>query len=302
MVSAEAVQLEGVHISLQPQIYDETIYAVDCRFPIPDFMDTKAIELVNRIKIGLTEMLVPHAVRNTEMWEEHTILLLENIYRSPDEFVNNNGQILARFLRAQSDIFTEEEEASILSSRLHYSQRDLTIVDWSGSLMLSPEEDYQSEIEVLKIGTYQLLRYRMLDKRIDDRLQYIRSLFNNSSSRRRDWFGLNSRQTLKHIINERLTLLLDFERVDQELLMIGDWYTAQLYRVIIDEFYLAEWKENVRTKLENMVSIVQAVQDNFTISWSYFLDIVQLVGWIVLLLGYFILFYFDTLPYLPWVK
>ena len=166
--------------------------------------------------------------------------------------------------------------------------------------MISPEEDYQSEIEVLKIGAYQLLRYRMLDKRIDDRLQFIRALFDHPKRRRRDLFGHHARQTLKQIIDERLTLLLDFERVDQDLLTIGDWYTAQLYRVIIDEFYLDEWKENVKSKLENLASIVQAVQDNFTVSWSYFLDIVQLVGWIVLLIGYFVLFYFDTLAYLPW--
>lgn len=302
MISAEAVQLEGVHISLQPQIYEETIYAVDCRFPIPHYVDTNAIELVNRIKTGLTELLVPEAVRATEMWEEYTVLLLDSHQQLPDDFVNQNGRILARFLRAQSDLFTPAEEHSILSSRLQYSEQDLIVVDWSGGLMISPEDDYQSEIEVLKIGTYQLLRYRMLDKRIDDRLGFIRVLFARQNGRRRDrdWFGRQSRQTLKQIINERLTLLLDFERVDQDLLTIGDWYTAQLYRMIIDEFYLDEWRHNVKTKLENLASIVQAVQDNFTVSWSYFLDIVQLVGWIVLLVGYFVLFYFDTLAYLPW--
>lgn len=302
LISAEAVQLEGVHISLQPQIYEETIYAVDCRFPMPDYVDTRAIELVNRIKARLTEMLVPEMVRPTEMWEEYTILLLESIEQPPDEFVSQNGRILARLLRAQSDLFTREEEQSILSSRLHYSEQDLIVVDWSGGLMISPEEDYQSELEVLKIGVYQLLRYRMLDKRIDEHLQFIRVLFDKQNGRRRDrdWFGRHARQTLKQIINERLTLLLDFERVDQDLLMIGDWYTAQLYRMIIDEFYLDEWKHNVKSKLENLASIVQAVRDNFTISWSYFLDIVQLVGWIILLIGYFVLFYFDTLSYLPW--
>ena len=34
---------------------------------------------------------------------------------------------------------------------------------------------------------------------------------------------------------------LDFEKINQGLLLIGDWYTAKLYRIIYEEFYLDEW-------------------------------------------------------------
>jgi hypothetical protein len=135
----------------------------------------------------------------------------------------------------------------------------------------------------------------MLDKRIDHKLDSIRQAF----TRDRWVLPVNSRRTVQQIIQERLTLLLDFERIDQQLLMIGDWYTAQLYRTVIDEFYLDEWKFNVKNKLETMESIMQAVKDNFTVSWSYLLDIVQLVGWLLLLLGYIYLFYLDTRAYVP---
>jgi hypothetical protein len=35
------------------------------------------------------------------------------------------------------------------------------------------------------------------------------------------------------------------------------------------------------------------IQDNFSFSWSTFLEMVQIAGWLLLLLGYFVLFYFD---------
>jgi hypothetical protein len=135
----------------------------------------------------------------------------------------------------------------------------------------------------------------MLDKRIDEKLAYVREQF--ASGRPRFVFPVQSRRTVQQVIQERLTLLLDFERVDQKLLMIGDWYTAQLYRTIIDELYLDDWKTNVKQKLENMDTILRAVQDNFTVSWASLLDLVQLLGWLLLLLGYIYLFYLDTRAY-----
>ncbi|MCA9967893.1 MAG: hypothetical protein KC423_26795, partial [Anaerolineales bacterium] len=76
-------------------------------------------------------------------------------------------------------------------------------------------------------------------------------------------------------------------------------YTAQLYRTIIDELYLDEWKEIVKGKLDSLQGIMEVVQENLSISWSTFLDVVQLVGWMVLLIGYFVLFYLDVLQYAP---
>jgi hypothetical protein len=192
---------------------------------------------------------------------------------------------------------SEEDAFSSLISRLHYSARDMTIVDWEGGIIIAPDGDFQSDIEVIKVAIYQLLRYRMLDKRIGEKLDGIRQTM--LQGKRRWEFPVQSRRTVQQIIQERLTLLLDFERVDQELLMIGDWYTAQLYRTAIDELYLDDWQKNVKNKLESMESIMEAVQAHFIVSWAHLLDMVQLVGWLLLLLGYFYLFYLDTRAYIP---
>ena len=97
------------------------------------------------------------------------------------------------------------------------------------------------------------------------------------------------------LVAERLTYLLDFERIEQDLLLIGDWYTAQLYHTIIDELYLDDWKTIVKNKLENLEKVMQIVVDNLSGSWSHYFDMVELVGWFVLLVGYFVLFYLDVI-------
>ncbi len=295
MLAATAVQLEGILVSVQPQLFEESVQIVECRFPISDILSSITLQLVERLKESLRNLLLPADVLATDLWEEYFLLMIQETGTTPDRFIDQAAPELAGLLRSQREKLSAEDTASSLVSRLHYSERDLTVVDWEGGIIIAPDGDFQSDIEVIKVAIYQLLRYRILDKRIDERLAYVRERF--TVGRRRIIDPVQSRRTVQQVIQERLALLLDFERVDQQLLMIGDWYTAQLYRTISDELYLDEWKANVKQKLETMESIMRAVQDNFTVSWGALFDVVELVGWLLLLLGYIYLFYLDTLSY-----
>jgi len=89
-------------------------------------------------------------------------------------------------------------------------------------------------------------------------------------------------------------VMLDFERAEQSLLLIGDWYTAKLYETIQREFYLNDWKQTVSGKLDNLANIVQTIKDNLAVSWENILDRIQLALWIVMLLGYLYLYFLDA--------
>jgi len=134
------------------------------------------------------------------------------------------------------------------------------------------------------------LRYRMLDQSIEESLRSIKTEF---QSRKRAGIG-PTRASLRRIVNLRLELILDFEHTDQNLLLIGDWYTAKLYQVIRDEFYLDNWKQAIKDKLDNLEAIVNTIKENFSLSWAALMENVELAGWIILLIGYFILFFMEV--------
>jgi hypothetical protein len=181
----------------------------------------------------------------------------------------------------------------ILVSRARYSAQELTLVDWEGAVIITPNADFASDIALLKIGNYQILRYRMLDKSIEEMLDKINERFFQRKGRPRPTRGL-----MRQIMEHRLEVMLDFERAEQNLLLIGDWYTAKLYEVIQNEFYLRDWKESVRAKLDNLEDIVETMQDNFSLSWEALMDRLQLFGWVLLLIGYLYLYLLDA----GWVK
>lgn len=287
----ESLQIAGYPVQVTRQLYEGQVQMVECLFRLDNLLESAAMGLMSQLQATLQSHWLPESALKSGLYEEYVILLFAEELSRPDDFIATHAQALARLLRLQKEILEPREVEEILTSRIYYSTQDLTLVDWDGALLIAPKGDFQSDIELLKIGNYQLLRYRMLDQEMEDSLWLINDTF--QTGKRPALFPNPSRRALRQVIEKRLSLLLNFERVDQNLLLIGDWYTAKLYQTIHDELYLDDWKKIVQSKLENLQAIIEIMQANFTITWSSFIDLLQLTGWLILLIGYFILFFLE---------
>jgi hypothetical protein len=285
------VQAGGERVVISRQRYDDRIQVIECRFLISDVLSQSSIQRREEIENDLLQQLVPPRSLESGLFEEYIVLLVSSVSTS-DVFVKENAHRLAHFLRTQREALDEVEIEEILSSRVRYSREDLTIIDWDGAIIIAPDADFQSDIELLKVGNYQLLRYRMLDQSVEASLREIAKQFRDNP--RRALRTAPTRRRIQRIVQHRLEVMLDFEHTDQNLLLIGDWYTAKLYEAIREELYLDHWKAAVQTKLGNMESIIETIRENFSLSWSALMGQVELVGWIILLIGYFVLFFMDA--------
>lgn len=285
----ETLVIEGYAVSTVRQRYDGYVQLVESHFELRDPFAVTVLADRTKIQAALQSRYIPEAYRKNGLFEEYTILLLPGSKPTPDKWLEKNKLAITNFIRSQRDVFDPEEINEILASRTRYSATELTLVDWEGAIIIAPHGDYQSDIALLKIGNYQLLRYRILDKSIEEMLDTINERFFQNRRRPRPTRGL-----IRQIAEHRLEVMIDFERAEQNLLLIGDWYTAKLYEVIQNEFYLKDWKDSVRTKLDNLENIVETIQENFSLSWETLMDRIQMFGWVVLLLGYIYLYLLDA--------
>jgi len=282
------VQAGGAQVSVLRQRYDDRIQILDCRFQLPDALSLKAIQQRESIEKNLRERFLPVEHLTSGMYEEYIMLLLVSAKPTPDKFIEKNSAGLARFMRSQREVFDPREIEDILVSRVRYSNINLTLVDWDGAVIIAPNGDFQSDIELLKIGNYQLLRYRMLDQSIDVMLDKISKTFFENKRRPRPTRGM-----IRQIAEHKLEVMLDFERAEQNLLLIGDWYTAKLYEAIQSEYYLKDWKENVKNKLDNLENIVGTIKDNFSLSLASVWAKIEMLAWALMLIGYMYLTFVD---------
>ncbi|GAB1469774.1 hypothetical protein MASR2M66_06510 [Chloroflexota bacterium] len=285
----ETLLIEQLAVSVVRHHYDDCVQMLEARFSLKDPFDPSTLQERGKIEDALKSKYIPAEYRQSGMFEEYSILLVDDAKHSPDKWLDKNALDLSRFIRSQRETLDKNEIAEILVSRTRYSETELTLVDWEGAVIFSPKGDYQSDIVLLKIGNYQLLRYRMLDHSIDNVLDKISESFFENKRRPRATRGL-----IRQIAEHKLEVMLNFERTEQTLLLIGDWYTAKLYQAIQSEFYLKDWKESVRTKLDNLESIMQTIKDNLSISWENLMDRIQLMLWMIMLLGYLYLYLLDA--------
>jgi len=284
----ETVLIEGHAVQVVRQRYDGRVQMIECHFALKDPFAASVLQERAKIESALQSKFIPTQYRQNGLYEEYTILLVQDASPTPDKWIEKNALALTKFIRSQREVFDKSEIEEILISRTHYSAAELTLVDWEGAVIIAPNDDYQSDIALLKIGNYQLLRYRMLDQSIEIMLDKISETFFKNKRRPRPTRGV-----IRQIAEHKLEVMIDFERAEQNLLLIGDWYTAKLYEAIQSEFYLKDWKENLKNKLDNLAGIVQTIKDNFSLFLESIWAKIEMLAWALMLIGYIYLTFVD---------
>lgn len=284
----ETILIEGYAVSVSRHRYDACAQMIECRFDLADPFASSVLQLRIKIQAALQSRYVPETIRASGLFEDYTILLVSAVKPAPEKWIEKNAAALAKFIRSQRETLDPAEIADILVSRTQYSASDMTVVDWEGAVIIAPNEDYDSDIALLKIGNYQLLRYRMLDQSIEAMLDSISETFFKEKGRPR-----LTTSVVRQIAEHKLEVMIDFERVEQNLLLIGDWYSAKLYEAIQSELYLKDWKDNLRSKLDNLEGIVGTIKDNFSLSLERIWGRIEMAVYMIMLVGYLYLFLAD---------
>ncbi len=284
----ETILIEGYAVSAVRQRFDDRVQMIECHFDLANPFAGSVLKDRTKIQSALQSRYIPEPVRQSGLYEEYSILLVQNAKPTPEKWLEKNSVALATFIRSQKESLDKAEIDEILMSRTHYSAKEMTVVDWEGAIIIAPNADFQSDIALLKIGNYQLIRYRMLDKSIELMLDRISETFFQNKKRPRPTRGM-----IRQIAEHKLEMMLSFERAEQNMLLIGDWYTADLYEAIQDQFYLKDWKENVKSKLDSLEGIVQTIKDNFSLSLESVWARIEMLAWALMLIGYMYLTFVD---------
>ena len=279
------LEVAGMEVSVHCQVLDGNAWVGECRYRLEDALTPQAAERKRAVEAELRDRLVELSGISDEIWEQYTAVLVAAPRPTPDAFVAEHGVALTRLVRNLQKPPSPAQVEEVLAARARFSENDLTIIDWVGSVVVSEEADFESEIELMKIGNYQLLRLRTIDRAVDAALAELRAHVAAGRPRLRP----PRMRTLQTVIERRLELLLEFEKTDQSLLLIGDWYSARVYQLVVDNLYLDGWKRAVSGKLESLGAIDATVRDSLTLSWRRMLDLISLAGWTFLMVAYIVL-------------
>ncbi len=292
IVNQETVTLREKEGSLSLKTYPPDILIAEARFDLPDIFAEDVLELKEEAIALCRETLKKKGGKDVdEFSEEYSVYVAFDYSGDTEQFLTNKERI-ATLLKSEKLALDPLEVDYTLSLQLKYAKNDLVIVDWDGAFIFDPEGDIESTVELLELANLQLLRHRLLDRELDERLALVAKIFQSLPTKKRMvtlFRGQEVRNALQSMMKIRATSLFGFQSLEREIKLIGDWYSARLYELAAKKFKLDEWKAHVKEKLETLEDIYSTAAKQF--SWTP--ERIELVGWFILLVGWGIILAFD---------
>ncbi|HEX9020784.1 MAG TPA: hypothetical protein VF903_05945 [Nitrospirota bacterium] len=291
IIKLEKRAVDGVEVGFLVKAYLSDVVVVEASLDLDDILSDAVLELKRSLTVECRKILgefgcAPH------FDEEYGVYCIAGYSGDPEVYLSLYGEKIAAFLKNERIPLDEEEVRSTLSSYLKYGKDDITIVDWDGAFIFDSAGDFESNIELFEIANLQLLKSRILDSELDERLEKALRLMR--VPRRLPFIRSGEvRGVVKEIIETRTQSILESEAAERNIKLIGDWYSAKLYSLIARKFHLDDWKAEIKEKLDTLEDVYTMATENFSVSYRATLEFIILGGWFVLLILYVAEFLFT---------
>ena len=290
IIRVEKHQVDGFEVNFLVKTYLPDVVVVEASLDMDDLLSDSILEF-KRSLISECRRILTDFGCNPRFDEEYSVYCISGYSGDPEVYLTMYGDTIAAFLKNERIALDEEEVQSTLSSYLKYGKDDITIVDWDGAFIFDATGDFESNIELFEIANLQLLKSRMLDYDLDERLEKTLRLMGVPKGvpviRSRE-----VRRVVKEIIEIRTQSILESEAVERNIKLIGDWYSAKLYSLISKKFHLDSWKSEIKEKLDTLEDVYTMATENFSVSYRATLEFIILGGWFVLLILYVFEFFY----------
>ena len=284
IIGNEKIDINGKTVELVVKSYHPDAILVEGSFEVEDVFDNRILELKDKLHDACYELSKKNGAKE-EPAEEYTVYQISGYKGDPELFLKNHGSKMAGLLKSEKLDLDEKEVEHTLSYQMKYAKNDLVIVDWDGAFVFDTDGEYGETIELLELANYQLLRYRILDEDLDERLKKSEKLAQAETGK---WFRTKEVATaFKEIIKIRSQSIAQFEALDRDIKLIGDWYSARLYDLLSRKFRIDDWRKAIRDKLDSLEDVYSIVSENLGVSRMQVLELIQIGAFFILQIGWF---------------
>jgi hypothetical protein len=291
IIKVDRRRVEGVDVDFVVKAYLPDVVVVEATLGMEDILSDDTLEL-KRSLINSCRTILGEFGCDPKFDEEYSVYCISGYQGDPEVYLSLYGDKIAAFLKNEKIALDEEEVQATLSTYLKYGKDDITIVDWDGAFIFDSSGDFESNIELFEIANLQLLKSRILDYDLDERLEKTLRLV--KTPKKLPVIRSNEvRRVVREIIEIRTQSILESEAVERNIKLIGDWYSAKLYSLISRKFHLESWKAEIKEKLDTLEDVYTMATENFSVSYRATIEFVILGGWFVLLLMYVAEFIFT---------
>jgi hypothetical protein len=293
-VGLDLPELGRVAASAEATLFDFAVVSLDLRVPFQvtaeamprlasGLADTAALVEAARASLKpLFERLEPAIARPvwSDLSEEYVVFQFSPAGAAAigaeagaplETHVLQRREWLAALVRLEAEPLSAEEMAEALRLRLSYSPADVFIADWPAAVLF--DQDCEDTLHVIEFANVQLLEFREIDRRLDDRMATAYGSIHPAAYRWLPFWRTHGRP-LRALGALRVDAHSVFERTGNALKLVGDQYLARVYRLLAARFHLEEWERSIRHALEVLESVYQVLSDQAATYRAELLEII----------------------------
>ncbi len=287
IVGQENFTIGGKNVTFLLRGYQPDVLLIQTTIEVEDIFD-KSIFALERQSYEHSYRILQEYDGGSLFSEGYSVFAVTNYEGEPEQFLTHKS-VIASLLKSEEHLELDPQEIQYtLGSKIKYSNNDLSIIDWDGAFLFDPNDDIEEDMELLTLANLQLLRCRILDHQLDGRLSRMAELVHNipagGSLRGRDLT-----QKIKETMEIRMVSISELQRLERDVKLIGDWYSARFYELVAGKFKIDEWRRTIRGKLESVEDAYSVVIENFTVSAKHRAEWIQIILFFILQIGWLIL-------------
>jgi hypothetical protein len=182
----------------------------------------------------------------SELTEEYFVFHFHKDTFDIESVVDQHPQWLAALLRMELEPLHAEEIAEAMKLQIRYGLTDLLLADWAAAVVV--DDAPEDTLQVIEFANLQLLEFREIDNRLDDRLAKTYQVVHALA---RGWLPFWRPYTvqLRSLGELKVEANGMFERTQNVLKLVGDQYLARVYRLLAARFHLDVWERSIERSL-----------------------------------------------------
>lgn len=289
LVNTFEEEIDGKKVQFRIKGYEPNIVFVEGIVEVENIFKEETLDIKEKVVVASRGILQKKYSVYKDFEEEYGIFCVSQ-YEGEPEKLFSHAQLIATFLKSEKEQLDEKEITQTLEASIKYGKDDLLIVDWDGAFIFDSSGAFDETIELLELGNYQLLRYRMLDFELDNRFNKLSRLLQKQQRRRLGLFRVGEvKEAVSKIILARSRAMTEFEDLERNVKLIGDWYSARVFSLIEKKFHIEAWRRNIKEKFEALEDVYNMASENFNLSFDKRMEIILIIGWTILQIGWFVL-------------
>jgi hypothetical protein len=293
IIGQETIDLDGRSITLQLKAYVPNILLIQSVTEVENIFCREIFALEEQI-YAQTYKILESRGGCAEFSEQYSVFTVCQYEGEPEKLLSH-ASIMASLLKSEKLELDPKEIQHTLDAQIKYAKNDLAIIDWDGAFLFDPTGDVQQEIELLTLANLQLLRHRIFDRQLDEQLAHMATMV---PPRRKSLSNQDLAEDLREIIRYRMRSISELQRLEREIKLIGDWYSARLYNLAASKFRIEDWRRSIQGKLESLEDVSSVVSENFTVSAKHRAEWIQIILFFLLQVGWLFLIVLELIQLL----